>query len=206
MFCCMLNQPDGHQLESGKSDEEMGGGREGKDLRSTQPCPPAKSTAGGAATPQQQHFTPSGPPRVYILVKGETLNAHRQLLTQLNISKKRFMESNDWRKCDIIILFCAITSRLGANVKAAMTEASGYSDKEIILVLMYHTPEANHLTSGEEWHDPKIKLQVPVLFHETTGGLLECRTNDQAIQQIKNALKLRRKKKNKTEEKFRFCR
>lgn len=65
-----------------------------------------------------------------------------------------------------------------------------YDDKDIILVLMYHTLDPDLTTSGEDWCQtyPKIKLQVPVLFHETKG-LIECRKNDQAIHEIQHFLK-----------------
>lgn len=60
------------------------------------------------------------------------------------------------------------------------------SGKTIILVLMHHTRKADYSTGIIDWakKDPKIKLQVDVLFHDTVRGLLQCDRNVQAVREI----------------------
>ncbi|TDH06465.1 hypothetical protein EPR50_G00113610 [Perca flavescens] len=98
------------------------------------------------------------------------------------------------QECDIIIVFCPITSRVGSDVEAAMREDSVSSgSKPVILVLMHHTRDPDYSTDVRRWSETfqNVVLDVHVLFHETQTGLLHCSRNDQAVKLIQEELKKR---------------
>ncbi|XP_020496754.2 uncharacterized protein [Labrus bergylta] len=129
--------------------------------------------------------------KVFSMVTGRTCGADDVILEQV---KKGWHLTNvetatDQQDCDIIILFCPITSRVGTDVDAAMRKISG--DKPVVLVVMHHTRDADYSVDKKKWSDTfkNVVLDVHVLFHETQQGLLKCSRNDDAIHQIRKELK-----------------
>uniref|UniRef100_UPI0037E9C8D2 uncharacterized protein isoform X2 n=1 Tax=Semicossyphus pulcher TaxID=241346 RepID=UPI0037E9C8D2 len=123
-----------------------------------------------------------------IVVSGQTFGAHLQFMEKLRQLQNPnwLVENNDDN--NITILFCVISSRIGADVAAAMTKIK--DNKPIILVLMHHLREARVTTPVRTWaqdvNDADIKLHVSVFYHETVPGLLKCKANDDAVFEIRN--------------------
>ncbi|XP_034383587.1 uncharacterized protein LOC117727410 isoform X3 [Cyclopterus lumpus] len=128
------------------------------------------------------------PPLLYkMVVGGRTFDTHLKLMQEV---EKPFQ--NRLRVCGalhdnkITFVFCPISSRIGADVDAAMVDIK--DDKPIILVLMHHTHEVRPVTSTKiRPEDDKVVLRVNVFYHETCG-LLKCKENDAAVTEIKNKL------------------
>ncbi|CAK6974027.1 uncharacterized protein LOC121907569 [Scomber scombrus] len=130
-----------------------------------------------------------GKVKVYSKVTGKTFGADPVLLDKVkSMSQSVTLETTrDLQESDIVIAFCPITSRVGSDVEAAMTDITASCGKKpVILVLMHHTRDVEYSTEGRRWSDvyPSVVLDVHVLFHETKNGLLLCPKNDQAAAQI----------------------
>ncbi|MED6275456.1 hypothetical protein CHARACLAT_026740, partial [Characodon lateralis] len=117
--------------------------------------------------------------KIRVVTSGQTFGAHNELLNQLG--KKLVLIQGDQLRNSITMLFCPITSRVGSDVKAAMTLVS--EDQNVILVLMHHTRDGSYSTAGTEWSGVyrNIILDVHVLFHESVPGLLTCPKNNMAV-------------------------
>ncbi|XP_067458837.1 uncharacterized protein [Thunnus thynnus] len=125
--------------------------------------------------------------KVYWEVTGQTFGAHQVLLDKV----KNVETTRDLQESYIVIVFCPITSRVGSDVEAAMTDITGScGQKPVILVLMHHTRDVDYSTDGTRWSDvyDNVVLDVHVLFHESKNGLLTCPKNDQAVAQIQREL------------------
>ncbi|XP_044221327.1 uncharacterized protein LOC122991913 [Thunnus albacares] len=125
--------------------------------------------------------------KVYSVVTGKTFGAHQVLLDKV----KNVETTRDLQESHVVIVFCPITSRVGSDVNAAMTDIKGScGEKPVILVLMHHTRDVDYSTDGRRWSDmyDNVVLDVHVLFHETKSGLLTCPKNDQAVDQIQKEL------------------
>ncbi|XP_036003456.1 uncharacterized protein LOC105919207 [Fundulus heteroclitus] len=124
------------------------------------------------------------------VISGQTFNAHNQILENLKSSPHHLnlVESQNSEDCQIVFVFCPISSRTGTDVDAAMKMVT--DDKPVILVLMHHAHEAKHVTPMGTWdHNPKIVQHVNVFYHETTRGLLDCKENNGAISTIGTELR-----------------
>ncbi|KAM9347103.1 uncharacterized protein ABDE67_011411 isoform 2-T2 [Symphorus nematophorus] len=124
--------------------------------------------------------------KVFSEVCDQTCGAHHVILAKVNKSIKMELVTHR-QDCDIIVVFCPIISRVGSDVGAAM--ATNQDNKPVVLVLMHHTRDVDYSTDTKRWSETfqNIVLDVHVLFHETLG-LLKCRRNDQAVQQIEKVL------------------
>ncbi|XP_044024588.1 uncharacterized protein LOC122862851 isoform X2 [Siniperca chuatsi] len=130
--------------------------------------------------------------RYQMFISGQTFGAHQQLMDKVKDQGQawfshrcKFTESSE--DYQITIVFCPISSRIGSDVEAAMTDVKG--DKPVILVLMHHTHEVKYTTSRRTWnYDTKVVLHVNVFYHETVRGLLKCPENDHAVSEIRNKL------------------
>ncbi|XP_075904504.1 uncharacterized protein LOC142903000 isoform X3 [Nelusetta ayraudi] len=121
------------------------------------------------------------------IVSGKTFGAHDELMNKMKRSLSEVIFQESKKDHNITILFCPISSRIGADVTAAMSEVK--DDKPIILVLMNHTHEPRCVAGQRTWSDyPNIKLFVHVFYHETKSGLLKCDQNDDAIKRIEHKL------------------
>ncbi|XP_036964581.1 uncharacterized protein LOC119025282 isoform X2 [Acanthopagrus latus] len=127
--------------------------------------------------------------KVHSVSTGRTCGADDEILEKVKNMKWTQVEITGCQECDIIIVFCPITSLVRSDVSAAMREIPG--DKPVILVLMHHTRDVDFSTDVKKWSGTyqNVKLDVHVLFHETQPGLLKCPRNDEAVQQIQTVLK-----------------
>ncbi|XP_036964588.1 uncharacterized protein LOC119025285 isoform X2 [Acanthopagrus latus] len=128
--------------------------------------------------------------KVHSVSTGRTCGADDEILEKVKNMRWTQVKITDYQECDIIIVFCPITSRVGSDVSAAMREIPA-GDKPVILVLMHHTRDVDFSTDVKKWSGTyqNVKLDVHVLFHETQPGLLKCPRNDEAVQQIQTVLK-----------------
>ncbi|XP_076730615.1 interferon-induced very large GTPase 1-like isoform X1 [Maylandia zebra] len=128
--------------------------------------------------------------KVCTVVTGETFRAHASILEQVN-SASLEVQITSPQDCDIIMVFCPITARIGSDVAAALSrEEVSSSEKPAILVLMHHTRNVQYSTGGRNWAEnyPTVKLEVHVFFHDSQHGLLKCKRNEQAVKDIQKAL------------------
>ncbi|XP_064781296.1 uncharacterized protein LOC135505947 isoform X2 [Oncorhynchus masou masou] len=125
--------------------------------------------------------------KVHSQVCGKTLNTHLALMKQVDdlaVGLKR--EETKPEDCQVIIVFCPITSRVGTDIDAAMSNVQ--SNKDVILVVMHHTFDHCFVTSQRyASHYINVVEEVNVLFHDSLG-LLRCETNDKAVTLIHKAL------------------
>ncbi|XP_046891996.1 uncharacterized protein LOC124477962 [Hypomesus transpacificus] len=119
----------------------------------------------------------------FTVVTGNTLESHVEINRRL--TSKGLTKGRSAAECDVIIAYCPIISRLGADVEAAMKDIP--AGKPVILVVLHHTfepdftvPDSSRHVSGQVIHI------VDVLFHNTKGGLLKCSHNDKAVRDIRN--------------------
>lgn len=172
------SEPAGTSLQKVKKNVHVEGDRSSRSLisrdHSGTPPPPKKKTVQVSLVYQT-------------IVSGKTFGAHDELMNRMkiNLSGVNFRESKKDHK--ITILFCPISSRIGADVTAAMSEVK--DDKPIILVLMNHAHEPRCVAAQRTWDDyPNIKLFVHVFYHETKSGLIKCHQNEDAILHIQHKL------------------
>nr|XP_029532551.1 uncharacterized protein LOC115139381 isoform X8 [Oncorhynchus nerka] len=123
--------------------------------------------------------------KVYYQVCGKTLNAHRALMKQVeDLGLKR--KETSVEDCQVIMVFCPVTSRVGTDIEAAMSQVPGNTDA--ILVVMHHTFDHYFVTDQRSAsHYKSVVEKVNVLFHDSVG-LLHCKTNDIAVTLIHKAL------------------
>lgn len=130
--------------------------------------------------------------KVHSVSTGLTFGADDEILEEVKtlLSSTTQLKITGYQECDIIIVFCPITSREGSDVPAAMRKIPA-GDKRVILVLMHHTRHVNFLTDVKKWSGTyqNVVLDVHVLFHETQLGLLKSPRNDEAVQHIQEVLK-----------------
>ncbi|XP_073348865.1 uncharacterized protein [Pagrus major] len=123
------------------------------------------------------------------VVSGKTFGADAQLMKKVEDQCQdsvQFVARSEDHK--ITVLFCPISSRIGADVDAAMSDVEG-DDKQVILVLMHHTREPKSTTNIRTWSDyKKVVLHVHVYYHETKNGLLSCQQNTDAVSAIRSKL------------------
>ncbi|XP_036964583.1 uncharacterized protein LOC119025283 isoform X2 [Acanthopagrus latus] len=127
--------------------------------------------------------------KVHSVSTGLTCGADGEILEKVKKMKWTQVKFTGCQECDIIIVFCPITSLVRSDVSAAMREIPG--DKPVILVLMHHTRDVDFSTDVKKWSGiyQNVVLDVHVLFHETQPGLLMCPRNDEAVHQIQTELK-----------------
>ncbi|XP_041716480.1 uncharacterized protein LOC121548897 isoform X2 [Coregonus clupeaformis] len=125
------------------------------------------------------------PVKVHSQVCGKTLNTHLALMKQVdNLGLKR--EETSAEDCQVMMVFCPVTSRVGTDIEAAMSQVPG--NRDAILVVMHHTYDQNFVTSRRSVSYPEnIVEEVNVLFLDSVG-LLHCKTNDEAVTLIHKAL------------------
>ncbi|KAM9551932.1 uncharacterized protein ACWYII_030598 isoform 5-T12 [Salvelinus alpinus] len=123
--------------------------------------------------------------QVYSQVCGKTLNTHLALMKQVeDLGLKR--KETSVEDCQVIMVFCPVTSRVGTDIEAAMSQVPG--NRDAILVVMHHTFDKCFVTSQRSAsHYKNVVEKVNVLFHDSVG-LLQCKTNDNAVTLIHKAL------------------
>ncbi|XP_036420269.1 uncharacterized protein LOC118803857 isoform X2 [Colossoma macropomum] len=129
-------------------------------------------------------------PKYLTIVAGETLNSHKDFNKRLQREVSGLQEVSEKKECDVILLFCPVVSRAGTDIKAALKKLHNIPDsKPAVLVVLHHTfePECTVPDSSRAVTREKT-LTVDCLFYEDKG-LLQCRKNDEAIEQVKKWIK-----------------
>eukprot|EP00066_Takifugu_rubripes_P021014 XP_011610280.1 PREDICTED: uncharacterized protein LOC101068258 isoform X3 [Takifugu rubripes] len=124
-----------------------------------------------------------------MIVDGQTLNAHQQLmnglLSQQQVQDCQFSESSDDHQ--VTLLFKSISSHMKSDVKAAMSQIK--DNKPVILVLMHHFYQPKFTSSPRILKDhPNVVLTVQVLVERLKFRLSTCRENNAAIFRIRDKL------------------
>uniref|UniRef100_A0A8C7KU73 Uncharacterized protein n=1 Tax=Oncorhynchus kisutch TaxID=8019 RepID=A0A8C7KU73_ONCKI len=123
--------------------------------------------------------------KVYSQVCGKTLNTHLALMKQVEDLGLKQKETSV-EDCQVIMVFCPVTSRVETDIEAAMSQVPGNTDA--ILVVMHHTFDRYFVTDQRSAsHYKSVVEKVNVLFHDSVG-LLHCQTNDIAVTLIHKAL------------------
>ncbi|XP_030260243.1 uncharacterized protein LOC115573565 [Sparus aurata] len=123
------------------------------------------------------------------VVSGKTFRADEQLIEKMEQQGQDGVRLVQTRENHMVtVLFCPISSRVGADVDAAMSDVED-DDKDVILVLMHHVREPKPTTNIRTWTAyEKVVLHVHVFYHETNNGLLTCPQNNDAFSLIWNKL------------------
>ncbi|XP_051264553.1 uncharacterized protein LOC127368118 [Dicentrarchus labrax] len=149
------------------------------------------SAAGGLYSSPTLGLPPTPPATVTYrtVVSGRTLGAHAQLMEKVLEDQvcDQVQFVNNSLDHQINIVFCPISSRIGADVDAAMSDVK--DDKPVILVVMNYSREPKYISPVRTWsHDPKVVLCVNAFYHETRNGLLICQENNVAVSDIRKKL------------------
>ncbi|XP_054900426.1 uncharacterized protein LOC129369114 isoform X2 [Poeciliopsis prolifica] len=123
-----------------------------------------------------------------MVVGGKTFDAHLQLMAEVQAQVQCQVQlvscSQDGQ---VLIVFCPITSRTGADVDGVMRKVTG--EEPVILVLMHHTLNIRDTATRRKWSDcSNIVLHVNIFYHKKAHGLLKCQENNAAVIQIQNKL------------------
>lgn len=168
----------------------LGGGEPGK-VRAVENQESHKSTFGfsipGFSRRPEPGYKSQLKMKVQLIVPGETFGAHTEILQKVQSENLKlvFVDSAD---CDVVLVFCVINTRVGADVEEAMsTIPEVVQMKPVFLVVMHHTRKENHPTDGVQWSTKykNVKFHIDILFHQTKPGLLKCDKNNQAIIKLK---------------------
>ncbi|GLD69038.1 uncharacterized protein AKAME5_002035100 [Lates japonicus] len=168
---CERNENTVQQIQRGLM--ERGGSQESGDVKKK----------------RDSHTRTPGQVKVFSLVTGQTCGADEAILKKVKNCRGITMEeTSHWDQCDVIIIFCPISSRPGSDVQDAMSRVQG--DSPVILVLMHHTRKPDHTPVATNWSEtyPQVVLDVNVLFHDSVPGLLQCERNENTVQQIHREL------------------
>ncbi|XP_071385453.1 uncharacterized protein [Centroberyx affinis] len=125
---------------------------------------------------------------------GETLKADKKFEECLT---KGGFKKVTLDKCDFILAFCPIVSRVKTDIDSAMDAIP--VGKPVILVVLHHTfnkdfsvPNSSGLVTRHN-----VILTVDCLFYETEG-LLDCPRNDAAITEVMRSVRSKGRKEDKT--------
>ncbi|XP_041660425.1 uncharacterized protein LOC121520916 isoform X2 [Cheilinus undulatus] len=123
--------------------------------------------------------------KFYVHLSGRTNDAHLPWVSRFEgIGQVKVDSAED---SDYILLFCPITSKVGTDISEALENLPA-GDKEVILVVMHHTFNRDHVVADSRWqvNDPKVRLVVDTLFFE--GCPLQSNRNEIAWDEIKKFL------------------
>ncbi|XP_041660853.1 uncharacterized protein LOC121521164 [Cheilinus undulatus] len=127
--------------------------------------------------------------KFYVHLWGKTNGAHLSWVSKFEgIGQVKVDSAED---SDYILLFCPIVSRVGADISEALENWKTAGDKEVILVVMHHTFNRDHVVAESRWQvkDPKVRLVVDTLFFE--GRPLQSNRNEIAWDEITKFLGVR---------------
>ncbi|XP_047430106.1 uncharacterized protein LOC124999295 [Mugil cephalus] len=125
----------------------------------------------------------------HVYCTGRTNAVHHYIVQKVkDLGQTEVMSSED---CDYLLVFCPITSRVGTDISEAMDQVNqrdGYGSKPIILVVMHHTFDPEHVVaeSGRHVENTNVLLTVDTLFYG--DKLLNCKRNEIALDEIKKSL------------------
>ncbi|XP_033832579.1 uncharacterized protein LOC117379987 [Periophthalmus magnuspinnatus] len=124
--------------------------------------------------------------KVYIVVAAKTFGADQEILKGIHVEI-----CPEPANCDVVLVFCPVTSRSGSDMEDAMRNISEKANgKKMILVVMHHSIEDIYLPQPlQNPGYPNVIKYVNVVYHESKKGLIKCDRNDKAIQELKEFCK-----------------
>ncbi|XP_047656153.1 uncharacterized protein LOC113660631 isoform X2 [Tachysurus fulvidraco] len=129
--------------------------------------------------------------KFHILVIGNDLNYHKDILKSLGIKDKGI--SMD--KSDVIIAFVPIVSRAGTDIQAALQMIP--ETRPAVLVVLHHTFSPDHIApDSRRIIDRSNIFSVDMLFYENKG-LLNCFKNTKALEETTKYLQNFKANRNK---------
>ncbi|XP_017543657.2 uncharacterized protein LOC108415169 isoform X2 [Pygocentrus nattereri] len=128
-------------------------------------------------------------------VFGNTLRADEEYLRKLKEGIPGMKEASNVEESDVILVFCAVASRAGTDIKAALEKLQHLSDsKPAVLVVLHHTFNPDCTVPDSSSAVPRQRtLTVDCLFHEDQG-LLRSWRNQAALDKVTDWIKSEVKK------------
>ncbi|XP_048048950.1 uncharacterized protein LOC125269909 isoform X2 [Megalobrama amblycephala] len=130
--------------------------------------------------------------KYFIIDTGKTSSVSRnQILHRLHQQRPGLKEVHTVRECDVILVFCTISSRVGTDIDAALKDLNNCSaSKPAIFMVLHHTFEPEKMIPDSSRYVTRMNtLTVDCLFNEDQG-LLNCIRNDEALNKIAQPFKL----------------
>ncbi|XP_050927697.1 uncharacterized protein LOC127142649 isoform X2 [Lates calcarifer] len=120
----------------------------------------------------------------YVHLAGKTNDAHHDFVRKLKSYGFTQVSSHD--HCDYCVVFCPIASRVGTDVAEALERSP--AGKPIILVVMHHTFDRDHVVAESRRlvDNQDVTVTVDYLFYEK--NLLQCKRNDISWGEIEKTL------------------
>ncbi|KAK3527061.1 hypothetical protein QTP86_008642 [Hemibagrus guttatus] len=128
--------------------------------------------------------------KVFLLVTGNTLNAHEKVMEILKTQKPDLQVVEKVDESDYVLVFCPIVSRAGTDIEAALKKLQDIAgSKPALLVVLHHTfdtdcvlPESTRAVKRNN------SIAVDCLFHEDLG-LLQSPKNFESLRKITSIIK-----------------
>ncbi|KAK9969736.1 hypothetical protein ABG768_027885 [Culter alburnus] len=129
--------------------------------------------------------------KYFIIDTGKSCDLQNQILHRLRQQRPGLKEVNTVRECDVILVFCTISSRAGTDIDAALKDLNNCSaSKPAIFMVLHHTFEPEKVIPDSSRYVNRMDtLTVDCLFNEDQG-LLNCSRNDEALTKIAQPFKL----------------
>ncbi|XP_067265752.1 uncharacterized protein [Chanodichthys erythropterus] len=129
--------------------------------------------------------------KYFIIETGNSCDLRNQILHRLHRQRPGLKEVHTVRECDVILVFCTISSRVGTDIDAALKDLNNRSaSKPAIFMALHHTFEPEKVIPDSSRYVNRMKtLTVDCLFNEDQG-LLNCSKNDEALTKIAQPFKL----------------
>ncbi|KAK3528271.1 hypothetical protein QTP86_028687, partial [Hemibagrus guttatus] len=122
--------------------------------------------------------------RFHVMVIGNDMNCHKDILSRLDISSQDEEISAD--QSDVIIAFVPIVSRAGTDIQAALQKIP--ENRPVVFMVLHHTFDPDYIApdSSREIRRSNV-FSVDLLFHEDQG-MLKCKRNTEALDKAKKYL------------------
>ncbi|XP_032440324.1 uncharacterized protein LOC116733650 isoform X2 [Xiphophorus hellerii] len=122
--------------------------------------------------------------RFYVLVAGKTNEAHHSIVDKLKSAGQ--VEAYSPTDCDYVLVICPVASRVQTDIREALSKAP--NDKPVILVVMHHTFNPNHIIaeSRRQVQHQNVRLTVDYFFYQSK--ILNCNRNDISWHEIQRFL------------------
>ncbi|XP_058238268.1 uncharacterized protein LOC131347855 isoform X1 [Hemibagrus wyckioides] len=120
--------------------------------------------------------------RFHIMVIGNDMNCHKDILSRLSIILQEDEEiSGD--QSDVIIAFVPIVSRAGTNIQDALQKIP--ENRPVVFMALHHTFDPNYIAPESRHAIQRSNVfSVDLLFHEDQG-VLNCYHNTKALEATK---------------------
>ncbi|KAA0717283.1 hypothetical protein E1301_Tti022834 [Triplophysa tibetana] len=123
--------------------------------------------------------------KYYIHIAGNMLRAHHVHMRNVLQQIPGLDEVKSVDKCDIILVICAVVSRAGTDIEAALNSLNKLSEsKPSVLMVLHHTFDRERIVpESSNCVNRKNTLTLDILFHEDEG-LLKCKKNEEALDRM----------------------